>query len=368
MNKPINAPNFGVIKIKKIKVTDKLIISCVLVLFAWILAGLNTWNPDYDLYKLSYDNMSWEKIADTRAIGYSFVIFIFKSLGFSFQGYMALVCFLVLLSIYKSIKQYTDNCNLAFFAYLIYPFLIDPIQIKQWVASAIVLYSLRYLTETTNKNIIRFVICVLLATLIHSSCVYYAVFILIFLIKSPFALLVTSFVASIGMLSLASILIDKIRYLDFFVQWTKGQLDNYLLSANEVASKTYLFLLIGLTIGVMLYIKEYGFTRGQKVVNNQIREYSDILTKVSLLCIPSLGFMIVHQEFYRLFRGMFFVYYAMFFYKRNALSRSFKILFIIAGIAIALFMFYKEFSSTAYYYEAVTKPLFENNIFFDWFE
>lgn len=368
MNIPTNSPNFGVIRIKKTKITDKLLIGCFLVLLAWIIAGLNTWNPDYDLYKLSYNNMNWEKITDTRAIGYSFVIFIFKSLGFSFQGYMALMSFLVLLSVYKSIKQYTNNYNLAFLAYLIYPFLIDPIQIKQWVASAIVLYSLRYLTETTKRNIIRFAICALLATLVHSSCVYYAVFILVFFIKSPFTLLVTSVVASVSMLSLASVFIDKIRYLEFFVQWTKGQLDNYLLSANEVASKTYLFLLIGLTIGILLYIKEYGFTRGQKVANNQIREYSDILTKVSLLCIPSLGFMIVHQEFYRLFRGMFFVYYAMFFYKRNALSRSFKILFIMAGLAIALFMFYKEFSSTAYYYEAVTKPLFENNMLFDWFE
>ena len=356
------------LKIKKMTLTYDQVVGGFLVLFAWVVAGLNTWNPDYDGYRLAYENICWEIIPNSRAMGYAFTMFVFNSLGFSFQGYMALMSFLILLSIYKSIKFYMGNGNMAFLAYLIYPFLIDPIQIKQWIASAIIFFSLRYLLETTRKNFYKFFICLVLAVLMHSSCMYYAIFMLVFIVKSPFVLLVASIVASISMTTLASIFINKIRYLDFFVELTKGQLDNYLLSANEVASKTYLFLLIGLTIGVVLYIKEYGFTRGQKVVNNQIREYSDILTKVSLLCIPSLGFMIVHQEFYRLFRGMFVVYYAMFFYKRNALSRSFKILFIMAGLAIALFMFYKEFSSTAYYYEAVTKSLFENNMLFDWFE
>lgn len=368
MNKPTEFLNYRIIRIKKFTLTYDQLVGGVLILLAWILAGLNTWNPDYNGYSTSYDNLTKETILNSRARGYYLIVFVFKSLGFSFQGYIALMSFLVLVLVYKSIKHYTNNYNLAFLAYLIYPFLIDPIQIKQWVANAIVLYSLRFLIETSRKNIIKFVTCLAIAVLIHSSCMYYAVFILIYFVKSPFILLITSVVASISLISLASTFIEWIRYLDFFVELTKGQINNYLLSGNNVASKTYLFLVVGLTIGILLYIKEYGFTRGQKATANQIREYSDVLTKVSLLCIPSLDFMIVHQEFYRVFRGMFFVYYALFFCKKNALSRSFRIFFIMTGMAIALFMFYKEFSSTAYYYEAVTKPLFENNMLFDLFE
>lgn len=360
----------GYIRLKKLdlRVSKGQLVGFFLILFAWILAGLNTWNPDYDLYKASYSGMTWATISDSRAMGYSFLMFVFKSLGFSYQTYVALISFLILRSIYKSLKLYTDCPNLAFLAYMIYPFLIDPIQLKQWIASAIILYSLRFFKETSTKNVIKFIICVIISVLFHSSCLYYIIFILIFFIKNPYTILVGSVVTSVAFTSTALIFVENIRNNSFIKELTKGQIENYLLNENEVASKTYLFLLIGITIGVVLYVKEYGFKRKPNCLNPSEREYSDILTKASLLCIPSLSFMIVHQEFYRIFRGMFFVYYSMFFFKKNAWHVSYKKVFVFGGILIALFMYYKEFSSTAYYYEAVTKSVFENNAFFDLFK
>ena len=110
---------------------------------------------------------------------------LFKFLGFNYTVYRGFLCLLGLSLIMKTFFDFSPYPNVCLFLYLLYPFCLDVIQVRSFVADAIVIFSIRFILDfhkTHNKrNIVFFFIGIAAATGFHYSAALFIVLGILFL-------------------------------------------------------------------------------------------------------------------------------------------------------------------------------------------
>jgi len=137
------------------------------LLFAWmwILFTFNHANADFKMYRsIYYGTLSVSSIES----GFYLLCKIFRNLGFTYNMFLGVYSFVGLTLISKTIFKYSNNKSLVLGLYFIFPFVFDVIQIRNFMAFAIVIYSLKYLIDKDNINIKRYILLILIASMFHS--------------------------------------------------------------------------------------------------------------------------------------------------------------------------------------------------------
>ena len=142
--------------------------------FSWLLFAGNDNNNDFLEYKEKYEYLDKDVLLEP---GYGLLNYLFRSLGFDFMMFKALISFLGLLLIYRTIWKLTDYKALVATLYLIYPFIIDITQIRNFIASSIVIFAIPLLFQKGISSIFKYVAFVLTAATVHSAAFFYLVFI-----------------------------------------------------------------------------------------------------------------------------------------------------------------------------------------------
>ena len=142
-------------------------------LFAWILIAGNYQNADYGQYVQRY---GWGKdiLVD---FGFSFLCQFFLNFGFEYQGFKAVVSFICLLMIFRSINKLSPYSSFGAALFLLFPFVIDVTQFRNFIAYSIVFYAIPFLFHEGRNNVIKYVIIVLLASSIHATSLFYLLFV-----------------------------------------------------------------------------------------------------------------------------------------------------------------------------------------------
>lgn len=137
----------------------------LLFTWMWILFAFNHANADFRMYRSIYNGT-----LSVSSMEYGFVLLckIFRNLGFNYNMFLALYSFVGLTLIKKTIFKYSKNISLALALYFIFPFVFDVIQIRNFMAFAIVIYSLKYLLDEKEKNLKKYILLVLLASTFHT--------------------------------------------------------------------------------------------------------------------------------------------------------------------------------------------------------
>ena len=171
----------GVLEISAWLHKDSRILFCVLFSFLLVMFGLNYANPDYMAYENIY-KMSGGGYEPLFALACTF----FSSLHLSFQGMLFCWSAIGLALIASTVLLYSPYPSFVFALYLIYPFCMDIVQIRSFMAGAIIIYSLRFIIRYhkddrhEKKEILFFALAVLIATGIHYSAVLYGILLLLF--------------------------------------------------------------------------------------------------------------------------------------------------------------------------------------------
>ena len=158
------------------------VIAMFLLLFMWLLFWGNTMNPDYEAYSSLYSNIqhgvpAFEKV--DMEIGFILIMRLCTLLGLNYTGFLALTSLCCYLMIHSTVKLYCRNYNYVYLLYFIFPFFIDVIQIRNFIAMSILIYSVRFLVMSGIKGKVRYVVLLLLATTIHRVSLVYLPMILI---------------------------------------------------------------------------------------------------------------------------------------------------------------------------------------------
>lgn len=170
-------------------VKPKMMVACWLVAIIIAIMGGNSSNPDYLNYESMYYNavnFSWQNFWDPsvsysmgycRDFGYSITNYIGNEFGLSYQEYKfvsSLFFFTVLLLyIWKIVK---GKLIIFLSLYMIYPFLMDVIQVRNFMFVVLLFVGMYYLSYATTWRYLKFSSIMLIAATFHTVALLYLPF------------------------------------------------------------------------------------------------------------------------------------------------------------------------------------------------
>ncbi len=331
-------------------IKPRYIVFILLFVFSWILFGLNYSNADYENYEAAYNDIKYGRENDYFEIGFFALIKLSAALGLSYQVFLVIISAVCLFIFTKALSYLTNNLALSFACYLIYPFVFDVVQYRNFLAFAFVLFGLHYLLDNnskTVKNVLKYFLFVVLGSLFHLSVIIYSLFFLVIIKRTRILAVVTAvlFAIIVFLIINQEILVNLLLllHLDRFARYTF----DYVYSTFFQYCAVYLFFL---------------FLAVLKFKNNmQSAKFKFLI--ISSLFLP---FIIMNGTSARFIRNVFIIFYAFLLdYKCKKLSEiSMQQIFVaVALIASITFVFYNQLCS-GLYYDIVLKPVLQCNWLF----
>jgi hypothetical protein len=124
--------------------------------------GANTVNLDLAAYKNAYNLTPLN-----RDFGYALVSMIFKFLGFNYEIFRLTWSVIGLVLINLTVKKLLTSSNKFYLVYFIFPFFVDVIQVRNFLAMAIMIFAIPYLLSEKRYDTIKFIGLILVASSLH---------------------------------------------------------------------------------------------------------------------------------------------------------------------------------------------------------
>lgn len=145
-------------------------------IYLYIFCVIRDFNVGIDIegYMLMYEKTklvhwdNWDYVYFEN--GYIALMKICNMIGLSARGFFYVVYFIILFPIYLFIKKYSPKPLLSVILYICYQFFVfDLTGLRQAIAMSIVLLAYMFLLRQRSKDLLRFIIVVLIAMTIHRS-------------------------------------------------------------------------------------------------------------------------------------------------------------------------------------------------------
>ncbi len=359
------------------------VIYALLLGYAIIIFCFNTKNPDLFnyTYHYLYGGRNMEPI-------YTFLEQIFGMLGFNYIVFRTVLCVLGMILLSKTFWDFSPYPVVLLTLYLIYPFSLEVIQVRTFVANAIMVFSIRYvvfyLQSGSKINIMRFGLCLLIATGFHYASVFFAILVLVFL-KTKKRYLIFSLFAFIFLL-----LLTNVSVLNEMVKIITGSDDAAgWVSHYRVISSLQILRLIstrGLLI-LMLWIWQKIIVGPRDLRAKNIN--GSLMDEFKQFKIQYYNDLKINENIFRciIYVSLYTIVEILFggdFERINRIAIIFSILLITRqinmiksrnkyfmwGISIIAFILYflsvmlSKFTSNGVYLNSVFRTVFENNLFF----
>lgn len=318
---------------------------CVLIgLNIHHLSNSNYYNMDFtNYYTLYLGNENGISGRDIE-IGFQFIMVLCNKLGITFNMFRLLISIVGYVLIYDTIKKYTKYINYVFLLYFIFPFLNDAIQIRNFLSMSIIIYAFRYLIENKKNNNIKYILCIIIASSIHITSLFYLIFLLARVFRKRFILGVSIYFSVILVIlsytnlypTLVSFIIKSNKVISYFDRRTTwgliivfGVLIMLVMSFYIMHKKCYLYYLNNITKNTSLKLR---------------KEFLDILWKCNILLIITAPLLVYDFNFIRLYRNILFLNYIVFVHAILIAKKNKQELMIYVGIALfvvgSLFIFF----------------------------
>lgn len=341
--------------------------------FIAIMIAINNGNPDQWQYINLYNQLRGEPSTIFNGnIGLNIVIYISSFFNQYNLSIFLISCFFALI-MFKAVRFYTPNISYVFSLYLISPFVIDTIQIKNFYATIIWLFFSRYLylfiASRDRQDLFKYFLGVILASSIHFVFLFAGLFALVAFINEKNFF---KFIFSCGLvLAVLSIIIYKIQAIILALSSTgipmfdllATKIQNYganfaFESASARREVTIIFYIM--IFAVMIMIKKL-MDRDKNLLSKEMFLMVFLITSISVVIIPLMSYS---QEIYRVQRNLLLLYYVMFAkcFDKNIFNFPKKKLdfgrFSIFTCSILVAMFYLYYDSLHWNYDAGFRVLF----------
>ncbi|WP_100333075.1 EpsG family protein [Bacillus alkalisoli] len=352
------------------------LIAFLLLIFAWVLYWGNTDNPDYANYTRLYTSiLNGEDIFIGTDLQYGFRLLIKLGtiMGMSFEVFLAVTTLLSFLLIHSTVKRFSGNYNYIYLLYFIFPFFIDVVQFKNFIAMSIFIYSIKYLLNSSFKSKILYCALILIAGTIHYAALFYLPMVLINIKKKNTLI---RFIAGFSIIGSLIILINgkQIPFINELISiiFESEKIEFWLDSKTNLGF--ILFWALQIFSFVMAKVSRDMFLKNTKNPENALYCYNnkDIVAKrlmfvnlvywINIMAFLYLPFYLLASSFTRLMRNIILLNYISFSLTNSVLkNKSDKITFnlLVFGYVFIFFivLLYPH-------YEAVIEAVLKNNIFF----
>ena len=341
--------------------------------FMLILACFSYDMADYNAYALGYERIGNGYTGGyLMELGYILCEKIGNYAGMSFSVFRFFFLGIAILLLTASIYQYAKNRAVCIMLlYIIYPFLFDIVQMRHFMASTIAIFALRFLREKTYANMIKYVLFILLASMMHLSALLYMIMLIVYLnidLKKYLHYILMTIAGEIIVLtSISHGLLGKLyQFVISKISLIRTTKTYWIGDINASVYKHYIALFFILILLIFIIYKN------NKIVTLlSLNDQTDLewLLKISLASLCFIPLIQVSDHFLRLFRSMIIIINLTFFrfsrmHKFKTLNRFIYNLSPYIFVIMYAFMFLSIRSES--YYNNVTMPILNNNYFIEW--
>lgn len=365
---------FILLAVTNILMKDSKLIFFLTLIFMWILMAFTYGNADENIYFSRYtEPYLWNNQTEFL---YAVIIRVFNLLHFNFYQFKACMALIQLLLISMTVRKFSKLPGFVLLMYSIFPFTMDIAQMRNALATSIMIFSIKYLMNEENqleienkltKNDFIFIVCILVATFIHTASFIWIV--LLFAKKVTFK---TTVIATMLFFVLFSFIITPTNVVwlaDIFGATTR--MAAYVSNAYQLTKESHLFAAIirvsiyMIFVTIFLYITK--FNNANYIPKNQLYFMKKI--NVMILCI--VPFMIHYTtEVYRMQAGLSIVNYIV---MTNCINSKLEYKMRTSKWNLFVTLFVIMFAFTNLYllilrnenFNTVFKPVFQNNLIFD---
>lgn len=335
------------IKLNKPNLNPVIFVSLILFFILWFLFGFNTQTVDLENYKLFYLHAKSGVRFPGIELGYYIFIRFCNVIGLTFQQFMILYSFIGSVLIIKSVNRYTNNKSvITTILFIIFPYFYFIAAQRYFMATAIIIWSIRYLLYDYQYGRLKFIFCILLAATFHS----YSLIALIYLMSSLKKKTVN--LSLIGIL-IISVLIIFFRgpifspFIHFF-----PKLNLYLLDNTRFVTKIFLGVYFILKLIFCELINKFNYQGNSKLIK---------INKLSIFVFP---LSIISMNFMRIEYSML-IFLSILVFRTSMVKMDQKQsteLLIIKIFYIIFYLFSAYILLYLYSFETVVKMIIENNL------
>lgn len=355
--------------------------SYITLLFLWLLFAFSYGNADYNIHLRKYTQ--YQTLNSQTEWLYNKLMVIFNHLGLSYREFLIILSAFVLLIIFNFVRKHTKSAAWVLAMYMIYPFCMDVTMVRYTLAISIVYIGLNFLFEGKKWWVVKYCICVLIASMIHLS----SIFCLLFMLPKFMDLKKLSklmILLSIGITAFASFLtafVDKLVGISFLNIGTKlsivlnaSDMKYNFRSVMNYREKMLLLLICALVIYYILY---QWMKRNSVFQNDEAKVEVDFFKTalgMNVSILPLIGLLSFSADLFRIQLSLSIVNYvafAQYFELRNKLQMPREItkvskttcVIVIGTIFVAIAGLYLWVLSSTNIV-SVFRALFENNTLF----
>lgn len=339
---------------------------CLFLTFIW---GYAYERVDLDWYERTYQAAGHQYSVVSLFLNeglYKFICYICRSVGISFQGFLLLSSIICVCLLASAISFFIDKNKCMIFSFLlIYPIIEYSIEIQGRIAFCLIFFAMRFLEKGKLRNIIKYLIIVIIATGIHSSALECIMFVVVPFIKGKRKVIVflcTVLIIEWAGISIVGKIISKI-IVQYHMDITRIR---YLSGKNVLGFGKAFGLLVWQIVAIFLAI--WGMTMQYKNKYNNMQKRSfPFLLKLQwlvLFCFPLCYFNMIFfrvPRYFILLTYMLFAYYLDGRKGRNVFLR----IFVIVLFSFASVCFFDLRTFQGFYTWYIKYVLMSNRLFYN---
>ena len=287
--------------------------SMLLCFFIFVVVAGNRFNADYEVYRITYENISLNLSFGLLANwAYYSLIFFCRFLRLSYEHYR-LVAFLIgFYIIWISYNRVSKENYIAFLVYMIYPMMMDCTQMKNFLAMSFLLFGVTMLVTDEKKGKFKFLIALFISSGFHVTSLIYIP--LLFLYDNSYRNR-TKIISILPVIGFAVVFSNR-RMSGFLSKSFLSISGDLVNRSNDYLGSSvnngYLVFFLATFISIaLIYLLKKEVESRIDATGNEIR-----LAKIGFICtIYSLVFFpfyFQNREFSRFFRNFIVIYSLLF--------------------------------------------------------
>ena len=335
----------------------------------WVMMGWSFGNADYENYLSRYE----QGFLDPLEFLYSAFQGLARGIGLNYQGFLIIMSLLFLGIRFFVILKMTARPNLVLGLWLVFPFLMDIVQLRQFYAMSLVLLGVYFLFARERYPAVKYLICVGTAFFIQNSAIFYVLLLIPWLLRDKgigkrFEAFFAALTGVLFLLFFTGVLPAVWERLDLVFsagdpEVSAAALYDWKMIRVYMAQVLLMFLLMAAADRFALL---YAQTAGDGLTKKQV-SYINWFTRANWMMLPILPVLILNKETYRFQHGLLIPFYIMVSYLRNRgedrLKAERNVVFAGAAVGMLLlaFVFLFEFSGENLYMN-VFRAAFDKNL------
>ncbi len=312
---------------------------------------------NYDSYFIKVGGYNYSIEYDGMPFGWYYLCRLFYNLGFSYRGMVIIIIFISCYLLHKFITYFDCKENFFWASFLIFPALIQCVQLRFFLGTSIVMFFLKYLL-TDKTNWLMYIAGTILASTIHASCMIFLIFLVLRIFKN-----ITIKKSLIYCLSAFIVILLSINLLPIIIKplIPSVKFERYFTNSISKTSMSWFIQICFVWIMMCCYAIWFRSNINYHLCDKKNLEYlANKLYMIPFLLIVVLPFMKFDRNFHRFLEvGYYCVFILYCLYTKYRKGDKFNYFCIMGLLIISLIL-----CAYIYYpYDAVIKPLLSFNQF-----